>query len=107
MKFIAPAIAACAIAAPTLAVAETPSILLEACNAMEPAAKRLECLRAANQVPRQDAAKPAAAPRSTLSQPLPAYSAPRTTSSGQTCFVGPRGGTYTITKSGKKNYGGC
>lgn len=26
---------------------------------------------------------------------------------GQTCFVGPRGGTYTITKSGKKNYGGC
>ncbi len=24
-----------------------------------------------------------------------------------TCFVGPRGGTYTITKSGKKNYGGC
>jgi hypothetical protein len=27
--------------------------------------------------------------------------------SGQTCFVGPRGGTYTITKSGKKNYGGC
>lgn len=30
-----------------------------------------------------------------------------TTSSGQTCFVGPRGGTYTITKSGKKNYSGC
>jgi hypothetical protein len=23
------------------------------------------------------------------------------------CFVGPRGGTYTITKSGKKNYSGC
>ncbi|WP_460506890.1 YHYH domain-containing protein [Hydrogenophaga soli] len=23
------------------------------------------------------------------------------------CHVGPRGGTYTITKSGKKNYGGC
>lgn len=23
------------------------------------------------------------------------------------CFVGPRGGTYTITKSGRKNYGGC
>jgi len=23
------------------------------------------------------------------------------------CYVGPRGGTYTITKSGKKNYGGC
>lgn len=23
------------------------------------------------------------------------------------CHVGPRGGTYTITKSGKKNYSGC
>ena len=24
-----------------------------------------------------------------------------------TCYVGPKGGTYTITKSGRKNYGGC
>jgi len=24
-----------------------------------------------------------------------------------TCYVGPRGGTYTITKSGRKNYAGC
>lgn len=23
------------------------------------------------------------------------------------CHVGPRGGTYTITKSGRKNYSGC
>lgn len=23
------------------------------------------------------------------------------------CHVGPRGGTYTITSSGRKNYGGC
>lgn len=28
-------------------------------------------------------------------------------STGQTCYVGPRGGTYTITKSGRKNYAGC
>ncbi|WP_366914935.1 YHYH domain-containing protein [Polaromonas sp.] len=28
-------------------------------------------------------------------------------SDGQSCYVGPRGGTYTITKSGKKNYAGC
>lgn len=28
-------------------------------------------------------------------------------SSSSTCYVGPRGGTYTITKSGRKNYGGC
>lgn len=26
---------------------------------------------------------------------------------GSTCYVGPRGGTYTITKSGRKNYAGC
>lgn len=28
---------------------------------------------------------------------------------GQTpkCFTGPRGGTYTITPSGRKNYNGC
>jgi hypothetical protein len=28
-------------------------------------------------------------------------------SGGQTCYTGPRGGTYTITASGKKNYSGC
>lgn len=26
---------------------------------------------------------------------------------GPTCHVGPRGGTYTITPSGRKNYKGC
>lgn len=26
---------------------------------------------------------------------------------GPTCYTGPRGGTYTITKSGRKNYKGC
>jgi len=31
----------------------------------------------------------------------------RSASSGQTCYTGPRGGTYTITASGHKNYGGC
>ncbi|MEZ0238161.1 MAG: YHYH domain-containing protein [Methylophilaceae bacterium] len=35
----------------------------------------------------------------------PAAPAPSPTS--PICYVGPRGGTYTITKSGKKNYGGC
>lgn len=29
------------------------------------------------------------------------------TTSGPTCHTGPRGGTYTITSSGRKNYGGC
>ena len=32
--------------------------------------------------------------------------APRRTSSRR-CYVGPRGGTYTITASGNKNYSGC
>ena len=27
--------------------------------------------------------------------------------SGPVCHVGPRGGTYTITASGRKNYSGC
>ena len=26
---------------------------------------------------------------------------------GQTCYTGPRGGTYTLTASGRKNYSGC
>lgn len=26
---------------------------------------------------------------------------------GPTCYTGPRGGTYTITASGNKNYSGC
>jgi endonuclease YncB( thermonuclease family) len=29
------------------------------------------------------------------------------TASPQTCYTGPRGGTYTLTASGSKNYGGC
>jgi hypothetical protein len=31
---------------------------------------------------------------------------PAPTYSGRTCFVDPRGGTYTVTRSGKKTYGG-
>ncbi len=33
--------------------------------------------------------------------------APRPSAGQLTCHVGPRGGTYTITRSGRKNYGGC
>ncbi|WP_211960816.1 YHYH domain-containing protein [Cupriavidus plantarum] len=40
--------------------------------------------------PRANATKPAVRP-----------------SAGPTCYTGPRGGTYTITASGRKNYGGC
>ncbi|WP_223426915.1 excalibur calcium-binding domain-containing protein [Tateyamaria pelophila] len=42
-------------------------------------------------------------------RPSRTYSPTRTTSrrSSSRCYVGPRGGTYTITASGNKNYGGC
>jgi hypothetical protein len=99
-----------------VASAQVPTVLLEACNALEPASKRLECLRAANQSTQPGSSgaashpayrpSPQTPPANTYNfapKPNTSYSAP----SGKTCFVGPRGGTYTITKSGKKNYGGC
>lgn len=39
--------------------------------------------------------------------PVIRSAAPRRSSSSSRCHVGPRGGTYTITASGRKNYGGC
>ncbi|NJM81230.1 MAG: excalibur calcium-binding domain-containing protein [Tabrizicola sp.] len=42
------------------------------------------------------ASKPTATPRATS-----------TYRSSSRCYVGPRGGRYTITSSGRKNYGGC
>lgn len=63
---------------------------------------------------------PAAAPRAVTSAPESgtvgtqalseqagrnAIAAPK--AGGPTCYVGPRGGTYTITASGRKNYSGC
>lgn len=130
------------------ASAQVPAVLLEACNNLQPAAKRTACLRAAQQggnrgapanitgktygtadvpstyvPPPQQAAEvypvtpvlpmqpqggypqpgypPSGYPASGISQG--GYPA----SGGATCHVGPRGGTYTITRSGKKNYGGC
>jgi hypothetical protein len=112
IRYAAMTLAFCAGAA----AAQVPAVLLEACNSLEPAAKRLECLRAANRNAHPGSSEMAAQPvyrapahsapaNSYNFAPSPAarYSAP----SGTTCFTGPRGGTYTITKSGKKNYGGC
>lgn len=99
-----------------IAAAEIQPILMEACSMLEPASKRMECLRVADQRPidrsGSERAVPAPAP-SYLASPVTAAPAAPTRSSGYTaggsgtCHVGPRGGTYTITKSGKKNYGGC
>jgi hypothetical protein len=113
MKALAVFVALAAIAP---AWAQTPSILLEACNAMEPASKRLECLRAASGVRNSEAAAGVNRTTATLqplytpSKPLPAAAVTpggSNTVGSRTCYVGPRGGTYTITASGRKNYSGC
>lgn len=41
-----------------------------------------------------------------ISRPVPVAAAPRAVSSSR-CYTGPRGGTYTITASGAKDYDGC
>jgi len=99
-----------------IAAAEVPPILMEACSLLEPASKRIECLQVANQPTPQGLSEtnrpyPSHVP-SYLAAPAAAMPVAPARSSGysgggSTCHVGPRGGTYTITKSGKKNYGGC
>lgn len=48
----------------------------------------------------------AASYRKTRAASIASTSRASARSSGR-CYVGPRGGTYTITASGRKNYGGC
>lgn len=96
----------------TQVAAEVPDILLEACSLLDSASKRVECLRAANGQSRGNASARSSQPQSlmaapTASAPSTRSAAPSFGSGGSTCYVGPRGGTYTITKSGRKNYGGC
>jgi hypothetical protein len=112
MRFIVLAIA---IGVSMPALAQTPAILLEACNAMEPASKRLECLRAAagtRSVPATvyggTPSVPQVPPSASRSLSANTYrQTPPRAASSQTCYTGPRGGTYTITASGRKNYSGC
>lgn len=89
--------------------AQVAPILLEACNQMEPASKRMECLRAANSSNSGSGNFSGSAPQSSYAaSPGNAKSFRASAGSGSaTCHVGPRGGTYTITASGRKNYGGC
>ncbi|WP_085787248.1 excalibur calcium-binding domain-containing protein [Ketogulonicigenium robustum] len=44
--------------------------------------------------------------RTRVAREMAAISRPRVTAS-RTCYTGPRGGRYTITSSGNRNYGGC
>lgn len=107
------------------AFAQIPSVLLEACNMLEPAAKRLECLNKANESSRPVRQSPPVGQPSwkqpqpgqpLYAQPGGLQAAPQAGAApgssymmpnGNICYVGPRGGTYTITKSGRKNYSGC
>lgn len=104
------------LAFPVLSLAQVPPILIEACSQLEPASKRIECLKAANgqtqarsssQAPQPAYAAPVRPTPPGAAQFAPAPNTSFTSPGGKTCYVGPRGGTYTITKSGKKNYGGC
>lgn len=94
------------------AFAQVPAVLLEACNAMEPASKRIECLRAANNLSSTSNRNYSGAQSgaSALAPQAPTRvnrADPSNNLSSSTCHVGPRGGTYTITASGRKNYSGC
>lgn len=96
----------------TQVAAEVPDILLEACSLLDSPGKRVECLRAATGQSRGSASARSAQPQALMASPTvrtPSVqsAAPSFGAGGSTCYVGPRGGTYTITKSGKKNYGGC
>ena len=95
------------------AAAQVPDILLEACSLLDTPSKRIDCLKAANRhAASGSAGSSREQPQSLMAAPSfqsPARqsAAPSTSYGGGTCYVGPRGGTYTITKSGRKNYGGC
>lgn len=101
----------------THAVAEVPDVMLEACSLLDTPNKRVECLRAANSRSGPSAAYsapvqsfmaiPANRARASRTSNVQSAAAPSYGAANGTCHVGPRGGTYTITKSGRKNYGGC
>lgn len=66
-------------------------------NACEWGARIKRNSRSASRATRSSRVSRPTAPRRT-------YRAPRRSSR---CFVGPRGSTYTLTASGRRNYGGC
>lgn len=101
----------------THAIAQVPDVMLEACSLLESPSKRVECLRAANSrsgpstaysPPVQSfIATPANRASANRTPNVQSAAAPSYGAADGTCHVGPRGGAYTITKSGRKNYGGC
>lgn len=49
----------------------------------------------------------ALAPAPAASAATQAVAPPQQPPAPPACYVGPKGSTYTLTKNGKKNYGGC
>lgn len=95
----------------TLAHAEIAPILTESCNLFPQAAKRAQCLRAAEQTGSSQQRGSIPNTPTHIESTKSASLAPRRSAArnvgGATCYTGPRGGTYTITASGRKNYNGC
>lgn len=105
---------ALAVVASPLAQAEVAPILVEACNLFQLPGKRAQCLRAAEQSATsttnstgQQRNFAASSVRNSASSSAAAKASTARSSGGATCYTGPRGGTYTITASGRKNYNGC
>lgn len=106
---------AAALLGASVAQAEIAPILMEACSLLPEPARRVQCLRAAevpssraSGVSQQGFASPAQLRNSgSTSASVVPKSSPAHSSGGATCYTGPRGGTYTITASGRKNYNGC
>jgi hypothetical protein len=65
------------------------------------------CHRGANYAPVAPRRAGGPSPAIPLQQAPPRASDARSSGNGRTCYVGPRGGTYTIKPSGRKNYKGC
>ena len=61
---------------------------------------RAPAVAALRQAPELHSARPAGTQPASPQRAAPTVGRP-------TCYVGPRGGTYTITVNGRKNYGGC
>ena len=105
LKFV---LATAAASLPALAAAHGGGLNAEGCHHNRKTGD-YHCHRAPAAAPRETA--PVSATGTARPQALSeqagrsAVSAP--SAGGPTCHVGPRGGTYTITASGRKNYSGC
>lgn len=105
LKFVLAAVTA---SLPTLAAAHGGGVNAEGCHNNRKTGD-YHCHRAPAAAPRAATLAPSTetARSSALSDQSGRSAITAPAAGGQTCYVGPRGGTYTITASGRKNYSGC